>query len=454
MGGWGRFWSDERVERSMRRILPNSFLSRSLLIMLIPILVTQGIALELFYGNYLHVMSRRMSESVVSEIGISLDLLERFHSRTDRAWIEQQVRLRTQLALEWHPGGRLTRFGSTHVLGPMDEDLVRTLQTALSHPFFVDWLTDPHHVFIMIQLTDGVLKIDAPRKRLDVGQLWLFVLWALGDSIVLFTIAAWFMRNQVRAIRRLAKAAEQFGLGRDIGPIRPEGAREVRKAALAFNRMQERISRFVMQRTAVLAGVSHDLRTPLTRLRLSLAMLPQSGTISAGQLKDEVADMVGDVAEMERLIQSYLSFARGEGAEDPQILDVAQLMEEAASAAIRSGADIRAITCEAGLGVEARPDALRRSLGNLMENARQMNAAVWLSASRCEHNILIDVDDNGPGIPPERREEVFRAFASGKKGGTGLGLTIVRDIIRAHGGDVELQSSPHGGLRVRIILPL
>lgn len=452
-GGWRTFLDDGRLDRSVRRVLPNSFLGRSLLIVLIPLLVTQGIALELFYGNYLHVMSRRMSESVVSEISLSLDFLERYRTQADRDWVTRQVRSRTQLAVEWHQNAKLTKFGSTHVVGPMDEDLVRTLQAFISYPFFVDWLTDERHVFILIQLPDGVMKIDAPRKRLDVGQIWLFVFWALGSSLLLFAVAALFMQNQVRAVRRLARAAEQFGLGRDVGPIRPEGAREVRKAAVAFNRMQERISRFVMQRTAVLAGVSHDLRTPLTRLRLSLAMFPQSGVVDAGLLRDDVHDMIGDVAEMERLIESYLSFARGEGAEAPEKLDVAVLLEDVAAAIVRAGGRVNAVTCEPGLVIEARPDAMRRMLSNVLENARRLNAAIWLSGRQEGRSIIIDVDDDGPGIPPERREEVFRAFSSSKKGGTGLGLTIVRDIVRAHGGDIQLGESPQGGLNVHITLP-
>lgn len=441
------------LDRSMRRVLPRSLFVRTLLTVLIPMLVTQGIALELFYGNYLRVMSRRMSESIASEISLSLDLLERYHGREDRVWLIRQARIRTQLAMVWHQGQHLPRLGSTHVLGPMDEDLVHELQLTIAYPFFVDWLKDPHTVFISIQLPDGVLSVDTPRKRLDVGQLWLFVLWAMGSTVLLFAIAALVISNQVRAIRRLALAAEQFGLGRDTGPISPEGAREVRKAAVAFNRMQDRISRFVAQRTAVLAGVSHDLRTPLTRLRLSLAMLPQNGTVRASELQEDVTDMIADVAEMERMIEGYLSFARGEGVEAPVVLDLAVLLEDVTLSAIRAGAVVQAIDCPPRIAFHARPDAMRRMLGNLVENARRLGAAVWLTGRREGENVTIEVDDNGPGIPPERREEVFRAFASGARGGTGLGLTIVRDIVRAHGGDVRLATSRRGGLNVRITLP-
>ncbi|NHN83204.1 HAMP domain-containing protein [Acetobacter musti] len=453
MKRWWQFWSDERFDRSMRRVLPRSFLVRSLLIVLIPMLVTQGIALELFYGNYLRVMSRRLSEGIASEIAFSLDLLERYHGHGDRFWLIRQARIRTQLVMDWHPGDHLATTGSTHVVGPMDEDLVHELQSAIAYPFFIDWLKDPHTVFISIQLPDGVLSVDTPRKRLDVGQLWLFVLWALGSSLLLFVIAAIFMRNQVRAIRRLANAAEQFGLGRDIGPIKPEGAREVRQAAVAFNRMQNRIFRFVSQRTAVLAGVSHDLRTPLTRLRLSLAMLPRSGVVDARLLSEDFNDMIADVAEMERMIEGYLSFARGEGAEVPVMLDVGALLEDVAASASRAGTIVRSVNCDSGLRLEARPDAMRRMLTNLVENVRRHNAGVWLSGYAEGETVIIEVDDDGPGIPAARREDVFRAFTSGAQGGTGLGLTIVRDIVRAHGGDVRLATSRMGGLAVKIILP-
>ncbi|WP_026397954.1 ATP-binding protein [Acetobacter nitrogenifigens] len=451
---WRGMWSEERVDRSVRRVLPRSFLARSLLILLLPLLVTQGIALELFYGNYLRVVSRRFSDSVASEIALSLDLMERYHARGDRAWLITTARNRTQLAMTWRPGQRLTRFGSTHVLGPMDDDLVRAMQEIVAYPFFIDWLRDEHTVFIDIQVPDGVLAVEAPRKRLDVGQIWLFVLWALSGSILLFGVAALFMRNQVRAIRRLAKAAEQFGLGRDPGPIRPEGAQEVRKAAVAFNRMQDRILRFVSQRTAVLAGVSHDLRTPLTRMRLSLAMLPHAGSLDAAELREDIADMVADVAEMERMIESYLSFARGEGAEIPVTMDLATLLDDVAASARRAGVAVHAVDCSPGITLQARPDAMRRMLGNLAENARRHGAGVWLSGRGERNMAVIEIDDDGPGIPADRREDVFRAFSSGGGGGgTGLGLTIVRDIARAHGGEIRLESSRMGGLNVKITLP-
>ena len=288
--------------------------------------------------------------------------------------------------------------------------------------------------------------MEAPRKRLYTSTLYLFVLWLAGSALLLFTIAAMFMRIQVRAIRRLAAAAELFGMGRDRGPIKPEGASEVRQAAAAFNRMQARISRFLTQRTEMLAGVSHDLRTPLTRLRrLALAMLP-------AEAGEDVADMTGDLAEMERMIGGYLAFARGEGMEQAQTVDLSVLLVDVASGARRAGAEV-AMAVPTDLRVLLRPDALRRAITNLLDNARRHAKRIAVSALQGERNVEVLVDDDGPGIAPDRRESVFRAFETGG-GGTGLGLTIARDIVRAHGGDIMLEQSPMGGLRARIRLPL
>ncbi len=276
------------------------------------------------------------------------------------------------------------------------------------------------------------------------------MIWLVGTALLLFGIAALFMRNQVRSIRRLAAAAELFGLGRDVGPIRPEGAIEVRQAATAFNRMQERIRRFLAQRTEMLAGVSHDLRTPLTRLRLALAMMPATPV-----LKQDVAEMTADVEEMERMIGGYLAFARGEGAEQAEPLDLAAMLEEVAAAARRAGGAEIALNLPPGLTLPLRADAMRRAITNLLDNARRHARHVLLSAApHGTRAVQVTVDDDGPGISPHRRESVFRPFESSASGGTGLGLTIARDIIRAHGGDIVLEDSPLGGLRARIQLPL
>lgn len=445
----------QKLDRPLRRILPRSLMGRSMLIVLIPLLVTQAIALGLFYGTYLNVVSRRLSDGVTGEVSLVVAMIEHGSSDPERALILQDASSRTQLGFSFHPGEKLSRQGTNHVLGPMDDDFARSIQQNLGRAYDVDWSEDPQTVRASIQLPQGVMVVMVPVKRLNIGPIWLFVVWAVSSSIVLFLIAGLFMRNQVRAIRRLGHAAELFGMGRDQGPIRPQGAREVRQAAIAFNRMQARVNRFVAQRTAVLAGVSHDLRTPLTRLRLTVAMIPASGTIRAESLKPDLADMVTDIEDMERLIGSYLSFARGEGAEEPVLTDLRGMLDDVAAATVRAGGEVLSVEGREGVETLVRPDALRRVLTNLAENARRHGGAMRFSLREGERNIEITVEDNGPGLSASRRAAIseLRSPGAGQDGKSGLGLTIVRDIIHAHGGSIRLIDSPLGGLGVLISLP-
>jgi two-component system osmolarity sensor histidine kinase EnvZ len=435
-------------ERPARKVLPRSLLGRSLLIILVPLLVVQAVALLIFYGSHLDLISRRLSGAVAGEIAQTVSLLHSTDDPADRAWILSTSLRDFELRMHVRRGAHLVPVSTANILGPMDDDLAAALRERVALPFVMDWTHDPSSVLIDIQLPEGVLHVEAPRKRLYTSMIYVYVLWLGGSSILLFSIAALFMRNQVRAIRRLAEAAENFGLGRDTGAIRPEGAIEVRKAATAFNRMQERIRRFLTQRTEMLAGVSHDLRTPLTRLRLALAMLPAEGPLAA-----DAAEMTADVEEMERMISGYLAFARGEQAEQAQEVELLSVLEEVAAGARRAGA---AVEVDGGhaLTLNLRQDAMRRAITNLVDNARRHAGRVVLSALEAGRSVLVMVDDDGPGIPAERRESVFRPFESGAAGGTGLGLTIARDIVRAHGGDITLEDSPLGGLRARIRLPL
>ncbi len=352
------------------------------------------------------------------------------------------------LTVRLMPDGVMPHKPWVNIPGPMDDDLNGALTSQLQLPFNMDWASDPRSVLIQVQTQDGVLEVEAPRKRLYTSAVYLFVLWVVGSATLLFGIAALFMRNQVRAIRRLAAAAEDFGIGRDTGPIRPEGATEVRQAAAAFNRMQDRIRRFLAQRTEMLAGVSHDLRTPLTRLRLSLEMLPRTDA-----MREDVQDMETDLAEMDRMISAYLAFARGEGAEQAEPVDLSALLDDIATGARRAGAALT-LNVPEGLTASLRVGAIRRAITNLVENAGRHARRVLLTAESQGRSILITVDDDGPGIPEDRRENVFRPFESDTAGGTGLGLTIARDIVRAHGGDIMLGNSPLGGLRAQIRLPV
>ncbi|HQT79124.1 MAG: two-component sensor histidine kinase [Rhodospirillales bacterium 20-64-7] len=433
---------------AIKRFMPRTLLGRTLLIMLVPLVVVQAVALQLFYGSHLSLVSRRLSAAIAGEIAYTMELTRQFPESKDRDWILEMARRQFMLGIRLERGAVLKTRKWTNILGPMDDDLAQALQQKFNVPFTMDWTSSPTTVMIRLQLPDGVLDVEAPRKRLATGTVFLFVGWVVGSALLLFVIAALFMRNQVRAIRRLARSAEAFGMGRDVPPIRPEGAAEVRQAAVAFNRMQERIRRFLAQRTEMLAGVSHDLRTPLTRLRLALAMLPRTDELSA-----DVAEMTADVEEMDRMIGGYLAFARGEATEQAQQVDLKTILDDVAAGARRTGTVLN-LDVPADLNLKLRADAIKRAITNLVDNARRHATHVALAAAAQGRSVLVTVDDDGPGIPADRRESVFRPFESGLSGGTGLGLTIARDIIRAHGGEIVLEDSPLGGLRARIRLPI
>ncbi|MGI3778845.1 MAG: ATP-binding protein [Janthinobacterium lividum] len=433
------------MNASLRRVLPRTLLGRSLLILLVPLVLVQGVTLFIFYGSHLDLISRRLAMAVAGEVALTTEMLVRDGSDEARERTLAMARDEFEIAMRLRPGAQLAPRTQVNVLGPMDDDLRSSLAAKLRRPFHMDWTSDPQSVLLQVQVAQGVLDVEVPRKRLYTSMIYVFVLWMVGTGVLLYAIAALFMRNQVRAIRRLAKAAEAFGMGRDQGPIRPEGAIEVRRAATAFNRMQERIRRFLAQRTEMLAGVSHDLRTPLTRLRLALAMQP-------GILPEDAADMTADLEEMERMIEGYLAFARGESTEQARLVDLSLLLDEVCAGARRAGAQV-SLDAPAGLSLALRPVAVRRAVTNLVDNARRHGRHVALAAWPQERGVLVTVDDDGPGVPAGLREDVFRAFQSGAAGGTGLGLTIARDIVRAHGGDIVLQDSPLGGLRACIRLP-
>ena len=441
------------LDLGLRRLVPRGLLGRALLIILVPLVVLQAIALQLFYGSHLDVISRRLAAGVAGDVAMVVGLLERETEAEDRTWIFREAAWRLDLSLAYEAGARLAQTGmrpASMPLLPLEEDLAAAMQERVRLPFDADWQTDPRSVIIRVQMDDGVLHVEVARKRLFSGTIYLFVIWLVGSSLLLFLVAAIFMRNQVRALRKISAAAEAFGMGRTVGPMKPEGAAEVRQAATAFNRMEDRIRRFVDSRTEMLAGISHDLRTPLTRLRLGLAMLPEVA-------REDAAAMTEDVEEMDRLIGAYLAFARGEGVEQPEETDLAMLLRDVVLRQSRGGV---AIPYEGPdmLAMELRAGAMRRCFGNLLDNARKHAKRVTVTLTqqpRGQNGIWADItiDDDGPGIPEAAREDAFKPFTSFTHGGTGLGLAIARDIARAHGGDVFLEDSPLGGLRARIRIP-
>ncbi len=436
--------------RWFKRLLPRSLFGRSLIIIILPLALAQLIATWVFYDRHWDTVQRRLATSVAGDIALTLDAMRYADNPGELEALFTHTTDSTELYYLLRPGETLPR--DVHISGGsrIEEQLAAALAERVRRPFQIDADFDPRDILISIELRDGVVQVAAPRKRLFTPTTYIFVLWMAGSSLVLLAVASIFMRNQVRAIRRLAAAAESFGKGRDVPNFKLEGATEVRQAATAFLKMRDRIQRQITQRTEMLAGVSHDLRTPLTRMRLALEFLPGAGAA--------VEELKADVAAMERMVQGYLDFARGEGAEQPREVDLAILIEAAAAAARREGIEISLALPEQCL-LPLRPDATRRCIANLLSNARRYGSHIWVTALPVGDGVDVLVDDDGPGIPPAQREAVFRPFyrldasRNPVTGGVGLGLTIARDVARGHGGELTLEDSPQGGLRVRLHLP-
>jgi two-component system osmolarity sensor histidine kinase EnvZ len=433
----------------LKGMLPRSLLARALLIAVAPLLCVQVLSAYLFYESHWDQVSKRLSLGLAGDIAVLVDALAALPDDASRRWLFEAATLKMEIKATIEPNQILPNAPAreTAVEGELRRALVHK---GITKPVRVDEQTRKDQVVVLVQLAEGILKIEVPRGRLFSWTTYAFVLWTVGTTLILLGVATIFMRNQVRPVRRLARAADAFGKGREVQGFKPEGAREVRLAARAFLAMKSRIQRQIAQRTAMLAGVSHDLRTPLTRMKLQLEMMAE---------EEGVLALKGDVGDMERMLEGYLAFARGEGGEKPRSCDLGALLGDVVRQAARNGGDID-LAVEGDLWLPVRPSAIVRSFTNLVDNAMRFAHRVVVRACRRGNAIEVTIDDDGPGIPPAQREEVFKPFLrlEGSRnpatGGVGLGLTIARDVVHGHGGDIALDSSPQGGLRVRVRLPV
>ncbi len=435
----------------IKRFLPHTLLGRALLILLAPVVLAQLVATYVFFERHWDNLSSRLAYGVAGDISLVLATLDELE--------DAPVRLDKALTLIQRHTDLRVKVGEVEPLPERSADrgmVNRALDQALSYKFdrnsyaIIDRTPEKLRE-VRIITKHGLVTIEVPQRRLDSPTAKVFLLWMAGSAIFFFTIAGLFLRNQVKPIRRLAEAAESFGKGNEVLGFKPEGALEIRRAAQAFMLMRERIQRQITQRTEMLAGVSHDLRTPLTRMKLQIAMLkPQNG----------LEELQQDVSEMEHMIEGYLAFAKGEGGETGVVADLGQLLETVVNDAKRVD-DSRTIILKGAVGcmMLLRSKAIKRCFDNLVGNALRYANKVEISLELAETAVFVHIDDDGPGIPLDKRQDVLRPFVRLEEsrnqdtGGVGLGLTIARDIARGHGGDLMLGDSALGGLRATVRLP-
>jgi two-component system osmolarity sensor histidine kinase EnvZ len=441
----------------LKQFMPRTIFGRSLLILIMPVLLLQAITTYIFFDRHWEKMTSRLAFAVAGETAIMAAVLEGDNSNESFSNLARYASQHLDLLISYAPGQVLEQ--QSHPAHPIDwrrmmmaKALTAELGAKVRRPFLIDIDGEEKWVDVRVQLNDGVLLVSMPQRRLFSSSSYIVILWMIGSSVILLTIAILFMRNQIRPIRRLAVAAERFGRGLDVpSSFKPEGAREVRQAAQAFLDMHERVRRQITQRAAMLAGVSHDLRTPLTRMKLQVAMMPPTGDTEA--LKQDIVDM-------EHMINAYLDFAKGESGEQPVRTDLRQVLDRVVMGARRQGADIT-LEMARDISLQLRPLAFERCLTNIVNNARKYAKNIWVEARHMDdgEHIEVVVDDNGPGIPADQLEEVFKPFVrvdtsrNMATGGVGLGLPIAREVVHAHGGRIWLEASPKGGVRAIIQLP-
>lgn len=431
----------------LKRLLPATLFGRALLILVLPVVLVQLVAIYMFYERHWDSVVRNMSSALAGEIRV---LVSEFESPPAKDRIKRVAEMGDEMGIgAWYD----TRKASVFVEGKGREEypeFFSLLSRKLSQPFMVRRVGPDQDIQISILMEEGTLELRTSKKRLVSSTTYIFILWMAGSATLLSMIAIMFLRNQIRPMRQLAQAAERFGLGQDVPFFSPRGALEVRQAGKAFLEMRDRILRQVSSRTEMLAGISHDLRTPITRIKLQLALMKPDAKAHQA--------IEADLEEMEHMIHAYLAFAKGEGEERSESVVMDDYVQEIAHGYIRHQ---QPVSCQPmpDVWLSIRPKAMRRAIQNLIDNALRYGRKADISAQDSPDYWVLHIRDEGSGIPEDLHESVFRPFTrldpsrNTKTGGAGLGLSIARDIVLAHGGTVRLINLPEGGLCAEIRLP-
>jgi len=431
----------------IKKILPKGLFYRSLIIVAAPIIILQIIITIVFFDSLWIKANKGMTRSLVSEIHTLYDV----YTNPDLGQKQTIIDLYNKnfdFFISYQQEKLFKKNDNERWYSPMDRSLRRELKSAFgSDTYAFDTTTYKEQIALKIKYSDGFLKIYFPKKRIAPSSARIFALWITLPGLFLIMIAILFLKNQTKPIVNLAKAAERFGKGEFIKEFRPSGAKEIRQAAYEFDKMRKRITIHLNQRSEMLSGISHDLRTPLTRLKLQLALLKQ---------QDLAKKMSDDIEEMERMLNEYLEFSRHQKNEETEKVNFNDVVSSIVS---KYDNNLINTTIEGNLSIDIRPNSIKRCLTNLIDNGLSYGKKVTISSRKTNDNILILIDDDGPGIPEKEYINVMKPFyridksRGQNKAGVGLGLSIANDIIRAHGGSISLEKSPMMGLRVKVSLP-
>ncbi len=443
----------------IKRFLPQTLFGRSLLILVLPILLIQVVSTFIFFDRHWSKMTSRLAFAVSGEVAVIVSYFESDSSDQEIAKITDISEAKLGFLITYDRNATLDIVDGKpkNILGVWNNmiknTLVQELKGSINYPFYINVGVNEKWVEIRIEMDDGVLNISLPQRRLFSSTTYIFLFWFFGTSIIFLVISVLFMRNQIRPIRRLAIAAERFGKGGNVSNFKIEGAKEVRQAGRAFIEMKARLQRQISQRTDMLAGVSHDLRTPLTRLKLQIAMMGDG---------EDISDMKNDIHDMEKMIEGYLNFVRGEGQEKAVITDFPKMLMDIVDTGNRQqGSNITLETNSISIFVRIRASAFKRCINNIVDNARKYADNIWITLEKSNDNeIKIIIEDDGIGIDENKFDDVFKPFyrvdssRNVSDGSVGLGLPIAMDIVHSHGGNIWLEKSKYGGLSVNITLPI
>ena len=428
-----------------KKLIPSSLLGRSIIIIFVPIILLVILTSFVFYQTSWNILSKRLTQSVVADINVVVKLINQ-NLKNEAIQIAKND---FKMNVKYELNKKITPLSSENTRGILSKRLNQSLEE-LKKPFFYDLKNLNEGATIAIQLNNDLLTINVHKDRLYSGSAFVFLLWMLFASLILLFFSYFFMNKQLRPLKRLAIITETFGRGLDAPVLKSSGALEIRQTANAFNQMRTRIKRFLKQRTDMLAGVSHDLRTPLTRMKLQVSLL-----------KDEKAksELELDISEMTAMLDSYVSFVRTEAPEPIENLSINEIIKDIFK-------NINKEKCKFNLiennyiKTSGRPIQIKRALQNVIDNSLRYSSIIKVSISLIDQGCELIFEDNGPGIPVKNFEDVFKPFftldpsRNKLKGESGLGLSISRDIVRSHGGEIKLSKSELGGLKSTILLPI